>query len=714
MKLISKTLFIVAAAILFHDLAVANQSNYTYEKIGKKVGKQDISLISLHKLMRDAITIDESSKTKYRSPLELINKCGTCNKEEYTRLFLELCRQMGIETRRSAFYGKEAFDFYVNDGWVYFDIDEGTFYLNIDNITFASSDNLMDDPFLVLRSTSNLIQAVEASSGYQIVANSDLKLAPNCPVKKPKPGIASKPNQLVVTNAEAEFNYIVPAFQISNISMQPVSEIEWQISSDPEFKFVPTALTGKAPFSGVVKLDPIADTYLNSDDTYYFRVKANSTQWSNTFVFKVTKPESVIDVEFDKVKDNVYEINWGRYALKKNDNIQYLIFGSNALDFVPSIYSNVQINEIVDGKVIDQESNDNLVAVTSNHKIHVDGSLAYYRVIVKENSCLSVPSRLIHVYDNNLIQPRNVMQMTEMADNKSVSKRVLIATTYPWTEPTFSLATHEGFPTIFDLNNTFLKAKKNKPEVSNLDTYPYNPDVPADVWERLSIYFLPENHPAKPKLDRMFSETRIIQSPETFRRAGFTRYRPGRFSRIMASSHPDLKEYFIKAFSDEETRILADWMKLAHRIKGALTVRDCIKEHDLGDKFKVPRKWLYPLPEEPSPPRSSRYLRKNFILVAENMMTVDSEMNKKLYKSSKMDKQTIKGLFTIFHECGMWDSVFAFNCPFCKDGRIGIIDTEYHHKWPITYSKMSKYLSGDMKKYWESLAKKNPSHPEKE
>lgn len=713
MKLISKIFFLISAAACLQTPAQADQNHYTYEKLSKKIGQRDVSLISLDKLMRDAVTIDPSSTAKYRSALELISSDRICNQEEYNRQFLQLCQEMGIETRRSAFYGKEAYDFYVNDEWIYFDLDVGTPYLNYDNHTFVTSDDLIDDPFLVLRSNSNFINALEISSIYQISPSSDLKktfLNASCGGSKKLKKDYSKLNKLIVTNSDKVFNYTTPTFQISNTDESDENAILWQISADPEFKFVPGPLTGKVPFSDVVTLDPIAQTFLNSDETYYFRVRASNSKWSKPFAFTVIKPEPIIDVEFDKLDDNLFEINWERYALQTDEAIEYLVFGSNSLDFVPSIYSDVQINLIEDGEVKDQEPNDNLVAITHDHKILVNGKLAYYRIIVREKGQLSVPSRLIHVYDSLLIQPRNVLQVTDVKNSKPVSKRMLIATTYPWTEislPRLTQPKSQRSKNLFDLADD-LKAK-SKPTPT---AYPYNPHVQIDIWDKVVPYFLPENHPAKAKLDRMFSSARITQSPETFKKAGFIRYKPGRFSRIMASSHPELKEYYIKGFSDEELKIPADWMKLIHRIKGAAAVKACIKAHNLQSQFKVPRKWIYPLPLDPSPPHNARYLRKNFILVAENMGIVDSETNKKMYKT-KMTKNLADGLFTLLHEVGLWDSVFAFNIPFCKDGKLAVIDTEYHHKWPVPFTKMSKYFSDDIKHHWEGLAKKAPSHPNK-
>jgi hypothetical protein len=241
--------------------------------------------------------------------------------------------------------------------------------------------------------------------------------------------------------------------------------------------------------------------------------------------------------------------------------------------------------------------------------------------------------------------------------------------------------------------------------------YPYEfPDVDEAIWQEVRPYLLPENHPAWSNLNRVFCKSRATLNPNEFKKAGFKRWRPGRWSRVSASSHPELKEYFVKAYCDVETGILYDWRKWIHRIQGAESIRDCIKKYNLKDHFKVPHKWIYPLPKHPSPPKSSRYLRKNFILVCENMRIEEHARNEKLYKHMK--QRTMEGLYMVLQVCGLYDSVYCFNIPYCKDGRIAVIDTEYHHKWPVPFHKLRKSFSKDMQDYWDRITYKGGKIPD--
>ena len=156
-------------------------------------------------------------------------------------------------------------------------------------------------------------------------------------------------------------------------------------------------------------------------------------------------------------------------------------------------------------------------------------------------------------------------------------------------------------------------------------------------------------------------------------------------------------------------------MKLRHRIHGSLVIRECIQKHGYQKIFKVPHKWLYPLPENPSPPSTQSFLRKNFVLIAQNMRILDHKQNDKAYKH-KITRKILDAMYTVFTECGLYDSVFNFNVPFTKDGPLAFIDTEYFYRWPINMLKMSKYFSSDMRGYWEFLidnkGPKNTDNPQ--
>ncbi len=164
---------------------------------------------------------------------------------------------------------------------------------------------------------------------------------------------------------------------------------------------------------------------------------------------------------------------------------------------------------------------------------------------------------------------------------------------------------------------------------------------------------------------------------------------------------------FFKIYLDSEHTKYIEWQKWIDRITGKNLVKECIKKYGFEKWFSTPDKWVYPLPEKPQCSKSSKYNPKNFILCCSNQRPYDHKENEKMWKS-KLSKQHLEALYILIDEPGMWDSVFAFNIPFCKvDNRMCFVDTEYFHKWPIRFEKLNRYFSKEAVKYWEYLIKHN-------
>lgn len=823
------------------------------EALAERLAPAPYPLLALYDLWNRSLIQDATLPAYDCHPLDLLNFKGACCPATYILQFVKLCNALGIKTRLANIHGKNQYDFCLEDEWYFIDISQAQLYLNLDNERLASSEEVMDDPFLALR-TKHLrkqshidfkegwkalaqFEILEAASAMPVIIETpdlsprgkgfDLypketilfselpnkqravehtinlearhialqwKFRSPVPIRKiennssaiirlighnvyikpgeslsfdqrdifqialafstmPKgklkmigscaanlaPSLTAGENHVylgteknpskirftyaldesreqtplhppAILNGEKTFDYCSPTFKLQKTSEQ-LDQIWWQISVDPDFLLVPSTLEQIEAYTSTVALPMIAETFLNPDQTYYFRVKGSLngqwTAWSAPIAFSVKKPSAVEAVEFDQIDDNTYELNWERYAEEGAQPVEYLIYGSNSLDFIPSIYCETQVNAIVDGIVVEEEANQNLVATTNEPRLKIDGGLAYYRIIARQKGQLSVPSRLIHVYDTDLVQPRNVLQMDKDDQSRMVAKRTLFPAGYPWSETSLP---HHTLPVR---ENILTKLQLVLRSAEALDSNKHNyerPDVEESIWAEVRPYLLPPNHPAWAKLNRVFCKSRVTQSPDHFKSAGFKRWRPGRWSRVSASSHPEFVEYFIKAYCDVEMGILYDWRKWIHRIQGAETIRKCIKDYDLEKSFKVPHKWIYPLPKNPAPPNSSRLLRKNFILVCENMRIEEHESNEKKYK--KMDKERMRGLYIVLQVCGLYDSVYCFNIPFCKDGRIAVIDTEYHHKWPVPFQKLKKSFSKKGQSYWEQLTFKGGKIPD--
>ncbi|MCE2983922.1 MAG: hypothetical protein LW832_10215 [Parachlamydia sp.] len=230
-------------------------------------------------------------------------------------------------------------------------------------------------------------------------------------------------------------------------------------------------------------------------------------------------------------------------------------------------------------------------------------------------------------------------------------------------------------------------------------SYNYNPHVPCWDWFNLEPYFLPPDHPLKPKLDRLFSK-RVTLSKETMEKAGFKKIHLRQPTNIVIGRHADLKGYLVKAYLDTQPPLI-DWVNWVNRIKGAQTIQEMIDKYQMKD-FLVPKKWIYPLPEHPSPPNQSGYHRKNFILVVEDMHILQDEDNRKAFQN-KMTPARLKRLFILFTEGGLIDSIYPDNIPFTKKGKIAFIDTEHFHCWPVNVLRFKQFLSPAMQEAWQNL-----------
>lgn len=234
------------------------------------------------------------------------------------------------------------------------------------------------------------------------------------------------------------------------------------------------------------------------------------------------------------------------------------------------------------------------------------------------------------------------------------------------------------------------------------DAYPYNPHVPPGIWQTLEPYFLPADHPIKSRLDILFHQGRITESLHSFKKYGFGQPNMRKPANIVVGRNPWFNGFIFKVILDCQPT-LCEWENWVHRIQGARAIRECIERHGF-ERFTVPRKWIYPLPAEPSPSDEHQSQRKNFILIAEDMHILSRSKNLDAFKTS-IDQQLLQELHYILSEVGLLDSVYPDNIPFNKNGQIAFIDTEHHHHPPetIPYQKLSRHLSEEMKIYWQSL-----------
>jgi len=247
---------------------------------------------------------------------------------------------------------------------------------------------------------------------------------------------------------------------------------------------------------------------------------------------------------------------------------------------------------------------------------------------------------------------------------------------------------------------TFLFILFSSSRIHSDQPLPYQRNsIDSASWEAAKPFLIPENHPMKAKLDAIFSKTRATTSIKTFKKAGFKYLTLRKWDNVIVAWHSKLKGHLVKVYLDDQIGI-PDRETLMQRIYGADKIRAAINEFGYQKMFKVPKKWLYPLPDLPDPLPGLQ--RKKFIVVEEDMQIVSSYDNEHLWKKS-VRKKTLAALFHLLETLGLKDSVYITNIPFSSDGRIAFVDTEHHSKWPVSHYKLLRFLSTRNQVYWNEL-----------
>ena len=624
--------------------------------------------------------------------------------------FVKLAASCGFTASLVPLSAGEAFECHIGNSATLFDSARNLVYLKLDNETPAGFGEIMHDPFLVLRTKpTNLTEFWEIKDAWENLARFPLlypsiqpKILFDSPIENyPSPQKERLSIQadgqllpfIAVANQTDYFDHTTPYFML-HAEGEACEKMWWQISDTPDFSCLIPNFEAIQPFEEVITLDALTNTFFLNNAQYYFRIKASCQgrwgAWSPPFAFLVKKPEAVRQISFVKLAKDTYALSWEKSS---QPDTTYLVFASNSRDFVPSLYTDKQINALYrsdnNSEIIDWVPNVNFLLETPDNRLIIDGKYAYYRIVSQRKGFHAVPSPLVYVYDQGRTHPRDILQCAVEGDHL-IAKRTAFPPPYhylPFHDP---ILCH--LKTVKSLNLT---------DLASLKCWTKSPYVDSSIWEKVAPHLLPENHPAREQLDRIFCvSTRVIFSSETLKEAGFYKSRPRPYSRAIISHHPYLDGYLVKMFSDVQPKVV-DWEQWVRRIKGALSVQEFILKHNCADIFKVPNKWIYPLPPEPSPPLES--YRKNFICVVEDMEILERSENYAKWKGDFMNQTKLDAVFLLLKEEGLSDSVRAFNLPIAKDDKIAVLDTEYHHRWPVRYDALAEYLSPEMQIYWQRL-----------
>lgn len=236
-----------------------------------------------------------------------------------------------------------------------------------------------------------------------------------------------------------------------------------------------------------------------------------------------------------------------------------------------------------------------------------------------------------------------------------------------------------------------------------LEGQPHHPYVSEEVWQQLTPYLMPEGHPLRRPLDRLFSERRVLRNKKALKRAGFVDPQRQPHTKVIVTRHREMKGYIFKIYTDDQPyyRDLPEHQIWMLRARGAALVRQEIAAQGWGHLFKAPKKWIYPLP--PTPAATSGALAKNFILVEKDMEILSNEKSWKRWRDGTVTHDHLDMLFYLVTKIGLRGGCKADNIPFCKDGRIAFVDTEKNLIWPLPYQRLFQVLEGDLAAHWQRL-----------
>lgn len=228
--------------------------------------------------------------------------------------------------------------------------------------------------------------------------------------------------------------------------------------------------------------------------------------------------------------------------------------------------------------------------------------------------------------------------------------------------------------------------------------------VSEEVWQLIEPYLMPETHPLKNKLDKLFAHKRVLRSQRTLVKAGFEKKQPEPNSKVIVTRHKKMPGYIFKIYTDDNLTYYRDepeyftWML---RARGAKLVRHELKEQGWQAFFKAPRKWIYPLP--PTTKARSYHLQKNFILVEEEMDILSDQKIRKKWHDGTITKSHLEMLCFLVTKLGLRGGCKYDNIPICKDGRLAFIDTQNNLRWPLPYDRLFQILEGELAAYWNEL-----------
>jgi hypothetical protein len=229
-----------------------------------------------------------------------------------------------------------------------------------------------------------------------------------------------------------------------------------------------------------------------------------------------------------------------------------------------------------------------------------------------------------------------------------------------------------------------------------------------EIKKELSPYTISSSHRMKKRLDNIFKKTRATQDSTSFEKAGFKTLYVQPNSHIRVASHPLLPGYLVKVYLDSELRTKDDkpsWLWLMYRVRGARELQNLITNKKLS-YYTVPKKYLYILPDDPSPPENPDFTKHIAILLVEDMKLVSYAKTVQAWRN-KVSYKHLDQLFCIMKE-GHASTFIYGNTPLSRNGKFSFIDTEKPRR-THDLTRLIKYFNPEMGAYWNFLIQNPPN-----
>lgn len=229
-----------------------------------------------------------------------------------------------------------------------------------------------------------------------------------------------------------------------------------------------------------------------------------------------------------------------------------------------------------------------------------------------------------------------------------------------------------------------------------------NPYLSPRARESIKPHLLPLKHKERSFLDSIFLKTRVTVDEETFCQAGFVIIAKRPRSYICVAKHPKMPKYLVKVYLDTELNKKFNkksWEWLVRRCEGANQIREVIRKHHIRH-FVVPRKWIYCLPPDPSPPEDHLHTRHLAILLVERMNLASKRRNYHAW-SHYITEEHLNELFEIISRA-KGSSYRPDNIAYLQNDQFAFIDTEYPARGP-DFNSIRRYLNDEMRNYWDNL-----------